>query len=186
MRVDGRFITFLILLACLSFTGKVTTATSGRASGTVSPTKSLAVEDQMLQPVDLFHDFPEIRWGMSWQEAKQAIEKMGAHPVAFKNTRTELAWDGAFDGMNGRGTVLFKESGEIYEIAVIVHALDKREEVFEQLRLKIVKKHGVATEEKDTSIDTSKVWRLKNGFIIELRLIKDDDSPVIDIHWVKT
>lgn len=35
----------------------------------------------MLEPSDLFRDFPKIKWGMSFQAAKKAIEKTGARPV---------------------------------------------------------------------------------------------------------
>lgn len=103
----------------------------------------------------------------------------------MRDAQTELAWDGTFNGLNGRGTVLFKEGAGVYEIAVVVHAMEKRKEVFAQWTRKIIAKHGAAKEEEDNSIHTSKLWRLKNGFVIELRLIKDVDSPVVDIHWVK-
>jgi hypothetical protein len=185
MKVNGKFICSLVLLICFSSAVRVATAVGSRASVVVMLTTSSVGEDRMLEPSDIFRDFPEIRLGMSFQDAKKAIEKTGAHPVGFRKAQTELAWDGTFGGMSGRGTVLFKEGSGAYEIAVIVHALDKRKEVFGRWLKIIVERHGAAKEEQDTSIDTSKVWRLKNGVALELRLIKDDDSPVVDIHWVK-
>ncbi|MFN3330740.1 MAG: hypothetical protein ACK419_07440, partial [Pyrinomonadaceae bacterium] len=135
MRIGASFLISFTLLVCLSLARNVTTAIPSHASGAVEPTKSLA--DEMLQPADFFQDFPEIKWNMSWAETKKAIERKGINPVSFKNAQTELAWDGKFNGMDGRGTVLFKENGQMYEIAVIIYAFDKRKEVFEQLRMKI-------------------------------------------------
>jgi hypothetical protein len=186
MRIGTKLIIFLILLAYYSFIANGANVTNGDGTLKLAQETHLFDDSQMLQPADLFQDFPEINWDMSWAETYMAIEKMGFNPIAFKKTQTELAWNGKFGGMDGRGTVLFKENGRMYEIAVIIYALDKRKEMFEQLKMKIEKKHGAAKEGQDTSIATSKVWKLKNGYIIELRLIKDDDSPVIDIHWVKS
>jgi hypothetical protein len=185
MRFKRTFIIFLVFPVCLSLTIQVPAALHGQVSGAGSSAKSRAAEDRMLQPSDIFQDFPEIGWEMSFQDVKKAVEKTGAHPVGFKNSETELAWDSTFNDMKGRGTVLFREGGGVYEIAVIVYAMEKRKEVFEQMMKKVIERHGAAHEEADTSIDTSKVWRLKNGFVIELRLLKDDNSPVVDIHWVK-
>lgn len=181
----GKFIICLLFLVCLSIPVQAAAALSCQSPVAGGATKTPAAEGRMIEPSDLFRDFPEIGWGMSFREVKQAIEKTGAHPVGFKNYETELAWDGTFNGMSGRGTVLFKEGGGVYEVAVIVYAMDKRKEVYEQLMKKIIERHGAANDGEDTSIATSKVWRLKNGFAIELRLLKDDNSPVIDVHWVK-
>lgn len=139
----------------------------------------------MLEPSDLFTDFPEVRLGMSFPGAKKALEKSGAHPVAFRNVETELAWEGTFDDMNGRGTILFKADTEAYELGVVVYAMDKRGEVFEQWLKTISERHGAPTGEEDNSPASSKLWKLKNRVAIELRLLKDEDSPVVDIHWAK-
>lgn len=186
MRGWRMIIIFLVFLVCLSLPVQLTAALSSQAPVAGGPTKPPAAEGRMIEPSDLFRDFPGIGWAMSFREIKQAIEKTGADPVGFKNYETELAWDGTFNGMSGRGTVLFREDGGgVYEIAVIVYAMGKRKEVFEQVLKKIVEKHGAANDGEDTSIATSKVWRLKNGFTIEVRLLKDVNSPVVDVHWVK-
>ena len=57
--------------------------------------------------------------------------------------------------------------------------------VFETWLQKLTERHGAAKETSDNSIYISHVWRLKNGFVIELRSLKDTESPVVDIHWVK-
>jgi hypothetical protein len=171
MRENRKFISLLVFLLCFSCLKAETAGYAGQA--------------QMLQPKDLFRNFPEIRWGMSFHEAKKVIEKTGRHPVGLRDTETELVWDGTFNEMNGRSTVLFKEGKGAYEIAVIVYAMEKRQAVFEQWTKKITDKHGVAKAVEDNSIATSRVWKLPNGFAIELRLLKDDNSPVVDLHWVK-
>jgi len=61
----------------------------------------------------------------------------------------------------------------------------KHREVFESWLKKLVEKQGAATEEQDNSVALSKVWRLKNGFVVELRSVKDEQSPIVDVHWVK-
>jgi hypothetical protein len=181
MRFEWVFGILIMLLAC----GCAPAVLVGQASGPSSVTKLAAEEVEMLQPSDLFPDFPGLRWEMSLQEAKETVEKAGAHPIVSGGAERRLTWDGKFGGMDGRATILFKKDSGIYEIAVLVYALDKRQEVFAQMSRKIGNRHGETKEVSDTSIDTSKVWRLKNGFTIELRLIKDDDSPVVDVHWVR-
>jgi hypothetical protein len=185
MWVNLKSIFSLVFLTCLLSDAGAATAPASRAPGVSVSNGSSDGGDQMIQPSDVFKDFPELRWGMSFEDAGKAIEKTGAHPVGRRGAKTELAWDGTFDGMSGRATVLFKEGSGAYEIAVIVHAFDKRKEVFERWVKLIVERHGAAKEAQDNSIDASRVWRLKDGVALELRLIKDDDSPVIDIHWVK-
>ena len=66
-----------------------------------------------------------------------------------------------------------------------VYAYEKQKEVFEAWLKRLVEKHGAAKETSDNSISLSHVWRLKNGFVIELRSLKDSNSPIVDIHWVK-
>jgi hypothetical protein len=144
-----------------------------------------ADENESPRPAFLFGDFPNIEWGMSFKDAQLAIEKIGAHPVTRGDQMTELAWDGRFNGMSGRSTVLFEGDTGLYEVAVIAYAMDRREEVFKRWVKQFTQKYGSATEESDNSIATSRVWRLKSGFAIELRLLKDPDTPVVDVHWVK-
>lgn len=174
MRLERGLVVFLALLA-FACAPRTAAARAGQAGGEV----------EMLQPSDLFPHFPELRWKMSLQAAKDAVEKTGAHPFASGGAEHRLTWDGKFGEMDGRATILFKEGSGLYEIAVIVYALDKRQEVFEQMSRRISDRHGEAKEVSDTSVDTSKLWRLKDGTAIELRLIKDEDSPVIDVHWVR-
>lgn len=150
---------------------------------------SIGPQDRMddqpsIQPSDFFVAFPDLRFGMSFPEAKKLIEKTGASPVAFGSSQSELTWDAAFNKMNGRATVFFKDAEGLSEIAVLVYAMDKRRELFEEWSKKILEKQGAPTE-SDTSQATSRLWKLKTGFTIELRLIKDENSPVVDIHWVK-
>ena len=184
MRLNRKCVAFILLLV-FSCPARTAAAPSVQASGASSAASQAGDEVKMLGPSDLFNDFPTLEWGMSIEEAKAAVEKAGAHPLVSRSDEGQLTWDGKFGGMDGRATVILKKGRGIYEIAVIVHAFDKRQEVFEQFLRKLVDRHGEAKETSDTSVDTSKVWRLKNGFAIELRLIKDDDSPVIDVHWVK-
>lgn len=171
------------VLGCLILVFSILLIVAASRRDSVDLRSSYPSQDQMLQPSDLFSDFPDIKWTMSLPEVKKAIEKKGGHP-GLDRSETELAWDGKFDGMNGRATILFKPDTGLYEIAVIVYAMEKKA-VFEHWQEKLAEKHGPATEQSDTSVDTSNVWKLKNGLIIELRQLKDIDSPVVDIHWVK-
>lgn len=143
-------------------------------------------EKPMLQPSDLFKDFPEIKWGMSFQDVRRAIEKTGARPVqASRDDERELVWLNTFNGMSGRARVYFREGAGAFDVVVGVYAYDKQKAVFEAWLKKLTEKHGAAKEISDNSIYLSHVWRLKNGFVIELRSLKDADSPVVDIHWVR-
>lgn len=173
MTVNRRPITIVIAVACFSFISDAATL------------RGASAQDRMPGPLDIFQDFPDLRWEMSFQETRKAIEKSGARPFGLSNVKTELAWDGKFNGMMGRATVIFKEGGGIYEIAVVVHAFDKREDVFKTWLKKLAEKYGAAKQEEDNSIATSRLWRLKNGLAVELRVLKDQDSPVVDVHWVK-
>jgi hypothetical protein len=89
-----------------------------------------------------------------------------------------------FNDLNGLGTALFKEGVGVYEIAVIVYAMDKQQVLFASWQKELTARHG-APKEDDDNIATSDVWKFKDGFVIELRLIKDKNSPVVDIHWLK-
>jgi hypothetical protein len=100
----------------------------------------------MIQPSDLFPDFPAIRFGMSYQDVKKAVESKGAHAGGNQN---ELAWDGKFGDFNGRGTVHFKERLAV-QISVVTYAMEKRTELFEQWSKKFTERHGAA-EDTDTS-----------------------------------
>jgi hypothetical protein len=123
---------------------------------------------------------------MGFQDVKRAIEKTGARPVrATKDDETQLVWTNTFNGMEGRARVFFKEGAGAIDVVVGVYAYDKQKEVFEAWLKKLVEKHGASKEISDNSISLSHVWRLKNGFVIELRSLKDTNSPVVDIHWVK-
>lgn len=171
----------LVFIVCFACTFQAATALAVQPSGALT-----ADEEPMLQPSDLFEDFPAIKWGMSFPEVKKAIEKTGAHPVrASKDDERELVWLSTFNGMDGRARVYFREGAGAIDVVVGVYAYDKQKEVFESWLKKLTDKHGAAKETSDNSIYISHVWRLKNGFVIELRSLKDTDSPVVDIHWVK-
>ena len=170
----------LLVCACAARPAAVVGQTTG-AGGAARPAGG-GVE--MIRPAELFADFPGVRLGMSLREARAAVEKAGARTVVSKDG-TQMTWDGKFGGMDGRATVLFRKGSGVWEMAVLVYAFDRRQELFAQMSRRIGDRHGDAKEVSDTSADTSKVWRLKGGVVIELRLVKDDDSPVIDVHWVK-
>jgi hypothetical protein len=181
MRSYQKFMRGLVLIISLACTFQAANVLAVQASGAL-----ITDEEPMLQPSDLFKDFPEIKWGMSFQDVKRAIEKTGARPVrATKDDETQLVWTNTFNGMEGRARVFFKEGAGAIDVVVGVYAYEKQKEVFEAWLKKLVEKHGAAKETSDDSISLSHVWRLKNGFVIELRSLKDSNSPVVDIHWVK-
>lgn len=176
MRAGLRLFGLLLCLACVSF------GTSG--AGVLK--KLTNDEARMLEPSELFVDFPQIRWGMSFSDAKQAIEKTGARPVRpIKDAETELGWLGTFDGVRGRASARFTPGAGLTEVVVGVFPEAKHGEVFASWLKKLVERQGAAQEEEDNSVAVSKVWRLQNGFVVELRSVKDDESPVVDVHWVK-
>jgi hypothetical protein len=182
MRAGRKVFNFLALMICFSINVQAAVL-AGRAPSLCVPGGLPFDEEPVLQPSELFRVFPKIEWGMSFEDARKAIEKSGAHPVrAFKDAETELVWIGKFNGMEGRGAVHFKEGAGLDEILVGVYAFDKQKELFAEWLKKLTAKHGPAKEELDNEILVSKVWRLKNGFVIELRLLKDVNSPVVDIH----
>lgn len=184
MRVTRKFTGFLILLSLfVAVTGA--SAFTGSAPGAADSTKLQSEDARMIQPSDIFQNFPELKWGMSFKEAKKAIEKTGVSPVGFKNYETELAWDAEFNGMRGRGGLHFGEGAGLNDIVVGVYAFEKQKDVFEAWRKKIVERHGASKEISDTEVSISHVWRLKDKFVVELRSLKDVNSPVVDVHWVK-
>lgn len=184
MWVTRKFISLLILL-CLSIASAWANAFNSREFSAYASTGSLADDVQMIEPSDIFRNFPELTWGMSFKDAKKAIEKTGVTPVGFKGYETELAWDAEFNGMRGRGGIHFKEGAGLSDIVVGVYAFEKQKDVFEAWQKKIAERHGASKEVSDTEVSISHVWRLKNKFVIELRSLKDVNSPVVDVHWVK-
>ncbi|HEX8423237.1 MAG TPA: hypothetical protein VF634_07495, partial [Pyrinomonadaceae bacterium] len=181
MRTYQKFTRCFVFIVCFAGTFQAANAPAVQSSG------ALTVDGEtMLQPADLFKDFPEISWGMSFQDVKRAIEKTGAHPVrATKDDESQLVWVSTFNGLEGRARVYFKEGAGAIDVVVGVYAYDRQREVFGAWSKKLNEKHGAAQETTDDSISISHVWRLKNGFAIELRSLKDPQSPVVDIHWVK-
>lgn len=182
MKANPRVVIFVVSLIYFSFTMK--DAVMARQSFFKLSSAISYVEDQVLQPRDFFDNFPEVKLRMSFQDARTAIERGGNHPVGFRDGKSELAWDGTFGGINGRATVLFKEGTGAHEIAVIVYAMDKRKDVFNAWEKRLVNHHGAPKETQENRAHVSDVWRFSNGVVIELRLLKDDDNPVVDIHWV--
>jgi hypothetical protein len=181
MRSYQKFMRGLVFIISIACTFQAANVFAVQSSGGL-----ITDAEPMLQPSDLFKDFPEIKWGMSFQDVKRAIEKTGARPVrATKDDETQLVWTNTFNGMEGRARVFFKEGAGAIDVVVGVYAYEKQKEVFEAWLKKLVEKHGAAKETSDNSISLSHVWRLKNGFVIELRSLKDSNSPVVDIHWVK-
>jgi hypothetical protein len=176
-----RRLVFIVCFACVFQAADASAIQSSQSSG-----RQVGGDEPMLQPSDLFKDFPEIKWGMGFQDVKRAIEKTGARPVrATKDDETQLVWTGTFNSLEGRARVYFEKEAGAIDVVVGVYAYDKQKEVFETWLKKLTEKHGAAKETSDNSISVSHVWRLKNGFVIELRSLKDVNSPVVDIHWVK-
>ena len=139
----------------------------------------------MIAPRDFFADLAAVDFGMNFADAKKAIQKTGASPVDGTRTGGELVWDGQFAGTAGRATTLYKPDTGLWEIAVVVYAMDKREAIFNQWSKTIADRHGpaMATEENEDAV--SRVWRFKTGYVLELRLSLDMNNPAVDIHWVK-
>lgn len=174
----------LTLLLSLFVNAGAAIAREGQSPGAAA--KSESDEVKMLEPSDFFRDFPAVSWGMSFADARRAIEKAGARPVrAHERDVSELVWTGKFEGMDGRARVYFGERGSLHDVVVGVYAFERRAEVFDAWLRRLTERHGKPAEESDNEVSTSKVWRLKNGFVIELRALKDPNSPVVDIHWVK-
>jgi hypothetical protein len=181
MRSHQKFMRRLLFIISFACAFQAASVLAVQASGTL-----VVDEEPMLQPSDLFKDFPEIKWGMSFKDVKSAIEKTGARPVrATKDDETQLVWTNTFNGLEGRARVYFKEGAGAIDVVVGVYAYEKQKEVFDAWLKKLNEKHGASKEISDNSISLSHVWRLKNGFVIELRSLKDPESPVVDIHWVK-
>jgi hypothetical protein len=92
MRFKRTITSFLVLMAAVSFAVR-----SGTAVTIESPHRATATpaDVPMLQPLDLFLNFPGIKWGMSFPDAKKAIEKSGAPAVGARESKTELSWDGS-------------------------------------------------------------------------------------------
>lgn len=174
------------LFTLLPFIFAAAGAAVARDNQSPAVAKPDADEVKMLQPSDFFRDFPAVGWGMSFEDAKRAIEKTGARPVRVRLTDvSELVWTGKFEGMDGRARVHFGERGSLHDVVVGVYAFERRGQVFDAWLRRLTERHGKPSEESDNEVSTSKVWRLRNGFVIELRSLKDPNSPVVDIHWVK-
>lgn len=161
-------------------------ATRAQTQGAAAREKPAAAEGRMLEPSEFFRGFPEIAWGMKFQDALRAVERAGARPIRLsKEVETEFAWTGKFEGMEGRAAAhLLREGEGVTQITVGVYALERRKEVFEAWGKRVAARHGAAKEE-ESEYAVERLWRLKNGFAILLRTLKDANSPVVEIRWVK-
>lgn len=147
-----------------------------------SPAVSHAEADKApLKPSELFSEFPAVTFEMDLATAKKVVAASGAHPVSRNN---ELAWDGTFSKLFGRATLLFREDGKMFEMAVIVQAVGKRQEVYNRILQKITERHGDPDQSVEDSVSSSKLWKLSEGIILELRVLKEESHPAIDVHWV--
>lgn len=183
MRVKRNSALALACLLCVWPHADPARVSGGQVPAATPPTE---VGERVLQPSELFRDFPRLAWGMKFQDAWGALEKGGARPVrGFRDAETEIRWEGTFGGMRGRGGAHFREGAGLDEIVVGVYAFERQRAVFEEWLKKLTERHGAPAESQDTSILVSKVWRLKGGFAVELRSLKDSESPVVDIHWVR-
>lgn len=168
---------FLLCLLCL--------AGAAGADAQTQPAPAPKPEAEMLRPTDFVREFPALAWGMSFQEARKAIEQTGARPVGLKGSERELAWDATFGGMRGRGAAFFREGAGLSQIAIGLYAFDKRAALFDAWLKKLTERHGEPAETHDDEFTLIKVWRLRNGFAIQLRTLKDEHSPVVEVAWVK-
>ena len=169
----------------LKFHAQNTPAPSKKADPDLAGFINRQAADEMPPgPSEVIADFPALKPGMSFAEAQQAIRAKGAAPISLRDSVTEIAWEGTFDKIAGRGTVLLKESG-VYEVAVVAYAMRQQKIVFARWSKILIAKHGAPSEITDDKEAISKVWRLKSGYTVELRMPKDIDSPIVDLHWVR-
>lgn len=159
--------TFYIVILCVLFTLNTT-----------------AQNNRPLLPADFFPGFPKVAMGMQHGPAKAAIEKTRSGEYGFRASKTEMVWNGTFDGVSGRATLLLKPRTGVWEIAVVLFAMDDRAALYDRYLKKLIATHGKPSETHDDAIAISNVWRLDKGLAIELRSPKDVNSPVVDIHWV--
>lgn len=142
-----------------------------------------AEEKAAPHPSDFIKDFPGIRWGMSQEEARAAVVKAtGNRPGGWG--KLEVVWNGTFADVEGRATALLEEGRGVQEVAVLVYARERLKEIFDLWNERLSGRHGTKYEVSNTEIDTSHVWRLDDGFAIELRAVKDGLSSVVVIHWI--
>ena len=179
MKIKLQKIIYLTILG-LILSASLQTPALNNANSTVSAIS----EGRMIEPSDLFRDFPDIKLGMSFEDAKKAIERKDIQPTGFKNEKTELAWDDKFNGIMGSGQLRFKNH-KVHEITVVIYAMNKRNAIFKSFQQKITARHGISQEVEDTPELTSNLWRLKNGVGIGIQVNKEANYPTIYINWVK-
>ncbi|HZS49185.1 MAG TPA: hypothetical protein VFC63_29220 [Blastocatellia bacterium] len=161
---------WIFVLAALSLSSAETVKTSDSTQD--KPTAG---------PSDVIKDFPALKWEMGFKDVVAVITKSGASPATFNNN--EIAWDGKFSGTAGRATVRTNESG-ISQMGVLLYCAEKQDKVFADLQRALSEKYGDIASESDTSLDLSKLWKPGKQIVVELRKVKDPDSPVITLQWV--
>ena len=77
-------------------------------------------------------------------------------------------------------------AARLFAFAIVLFAMEKQKEIFDKFTAKIELRHGPPTEKHDDEFAVSHVWRFKGNLALEVRSPKDVNSPVVDIHWVKT
>jgi hypothetical protein len=185
-----KFNSYLVLLVAAMLVASIcarTTRIANAAADLVISSRLQHQDKKSVVPQDIFPDFPVLSWGTTFPKAKETVEATGTKPVRpFKDSEAELNWDGKFDGLSGRASLRFEEKSGLNEIVIVVFALDKRTELFERWSSTLKERLGPPDEQQDNSISVSQVWRLKDGVAIELRTLKDANSPIVDVHWVKS
>lgn len=140
-------------------------------------------QDEMIQPADFFQNFPKIKWGMSIEKAKTAIEQTGNR--ASRPVESQLTWSGKFNDMDGQGALVFAKGKSLEAVIVQLYYSDNGRQMYESWVKRLTEKHGRTKEETLSKDVTLRRWTFKTGFFLELRLIKDDgeDRYMAVIHW---
>lgn len=172
----------LLCLAALSYTAAAQDARPGAAPAAQEKSRP-GPDKKAPHPADVVEGFPAVKWGMSFQEARQAVEKTGLSARGFG--QTELYWDATFHGTTGEARVAFREDGA-YEMALMLTGAEQPLPLAGAWRKRLTEKYGKVSEEVADDIAVSLLWRLEGGFAVELRRAAEGVSPIPSVHWVQT
>ena len=146
-----------------------------------SPTESLeqassAKEEAAVQlphPSDVIPDFPEVGWTMKREEVLAVLESEGYFPERM--VPTQVAWEGDFDGLDGRGMISMKEPGGVVLIGVEIPIPETEPDLADTWEKRLLEAYGPNQGEGE-----DKSWAIEGSTVLHFT---QTSAPGVRLEW---
>ena len=153
-----------------------------------APTNTQGMEDANAKdsqlvaphPSDVIPGFPDVDWSMKGKEVLAVLESEGYFPENMEPTH--VAWEGDFDGMDGRGTISLREPSGVVLIGVEIPLAPTEEEVADKWEERLEEAYGSNFDEVHEEEWFEKYWTINEE--TKLRYFRSSDGE-IRFEWRK-